>query len=41
LLATKKWDKTSFDDAKAEAYKLLKANFFAAFIAREYFNDVQ
>jgi hypothetical protein len=36
LLQTTKWENSSFDDAKAEAYDLMKTNFFANFISNEF-----
>jgi len=39
LMTNKKWARNAFDEAKAEAYLLLKMNFFAAFLAREYLSD--
>jgi len=39
LLRVTKWELKTFDEAKSEMYDLLKTNFFAAFIAREYLMD--
>lgn len=36
LLRTTKWDKECFGEVKYELYDLLKMNFFAAFIAKEF-----
>jgi hypothetical protein len=36
LLAAKKFNKQTFDEAKGEVYRLLKANFFATFVAKEF-----
>ena len=39
LLRVTKWELHTFDEAKSEMYDLLKSNFFAPFIAREYLMD--
>jgi hypothetical protein len=39
LLRVTKWEQSTFADAKSEIYDLLKTNFFAAFVAREFLMD--
>jgi hypothetical protein len=38
LLRVTKWEKNSFEEAKVEMYELLRTNFFAPFVAREFLN---
>jgi len=39
LMKCVRFDDNTFDEAKAEAYDLLKMNFFAPFVAREFLRD--
>ena len=39
LLRITKWEPNSFAEAKSEIYDLLKTNFFAPFVAREFLMD--